>query len=205
MKYLSSARLQKVLNRNDCADINAFETAKRLLHERLDEGLPVDTYGVIIQNDDGTKSVDMSPKLVNILLDYITAPKKVRLCVDAFFDLGEPVYIGVSFNVKRIENYILGRDRVCARQILVEACHVRKKNLDKRKSAVINQIMDRMPNWHRAKSPMRIDGYGLQRTFVRDGYEREQEDKLYKALGYDEAEIEISDDVRAKKILGDLW
>jgi putative DNA primase/helicase len=59
------------------------------------------------------------------------------------------------------------RDRICVREIFVEFLKGQLKDLDKRQSVIVNDMMVGLPDWVRADYVLRIPGLGQQRGYVR--------------------------------------
>lgn len=68
------------------------------------------------------------------------------------------------------EENLMYRDRICALEIWSECYRQGSNRMKKSDSREINSILDRMPGWKKAKSPIRFGGgYGAQR-----GYQKQQ-------------------------------
>lgn len=59
------------------------------------------------------------------------------------------------------------RDRVCVAEILVECFHERIDERNVYKVKDITSMLSRMPGWERSQKAIRIDGYGVQKGFIR--------------------------------------
>lgn len=60
------------------------------------------------------------------------------------------------------------RDRVCAIEVLVELFHERIDDKNRYKVKDINSLLDRLPGWKKAETPVRFpQPYGMQRGYLR--------------------------------------